>query len=231
MPWLSLMCCIGMALHQGSTDMAVALLLQFVCYLRPGELMSLTPECFAAPSAHTRSGRCGWGLVLRPFEQGRAAKSGEFDEAVMIDRPDLPALDLWCSVLRKRSPRRPVWAFSQNEYSRHLKELLARIQLDHMGLDTYSIRHGGASSDRLDRRRSLAAVKRRGRWRADTSLRRYEKSTIALRQVERMGEAAQSYGRLVDRNLNKLLMGQLRAPKPPGVTAVCVLSARLCRRL
>jgi hypothetical protein len=128
--------CVGAALHQGLTDLAVAMLLQFVCHLRPGELRSLTPECFATPSSHTRSGRCGWVLILRPFDQGRAAKSGEFDETVMIDREDLPALDLFCSVLRKRSARQPVWTFSQNERSRNLHVLLIKTQLGHMGLDT-----------------------------------------------------------------------------------------------
>ncbi len=107
--------------------------------------MSLTPECFAVPSSHARGGRCGWGLVLRPFDQGRAAKSGEFDEVVMTDRPDLSALDLFCSVLRKRSPRRPVWAFSQNECSRRIRELLVKMQLEHVGLDAYSLRDVGAS--------------------------------------------------------------------------------------
>ena len=220
MPWLALMCGIGAALHQGSVDLAMAMLLQFVCYLRANELLSLTPECFASPSTHSRSTKCGWGLVLRPFEQGRAAKSGEFDEAVMIDRPDLPALDLFCSALQKRAPRRPVWSFTQTEYSQYLRKFLANSQLEHMGLDAYALRHGGASADRLDNRRSLAAVKSRGRWRADTSLRRYEKSTIVLKQVERMGMAALEYGKLVDTKLNKLLLGQMRSPRPPSWPAV-----------
>ena len=220
MPWLALMCCIGAALHQGLVDLAVAMLLQFVCYLRPNELLSLTPECFASPSTHSRSTKCGWGLVLRPFEQGRAAKSGEFDEAVMIDRPDLPALNLFCSVLQKRAPKRSVWNFTQTEYAQHLRKLLAKSQLEHMGLDAYALRHGGASADRLDNRRSLAAVKRRGRWRADTSLRRYEKSTIVLKQVERMGTSALEYGKLVDMKLNKLLLRQMRSPRPPSCQAV-----------
>ncbi len=78
MPWLTLMCCIGAALHQGLTDLAVAMLLQFVSYLRPGEFLSLTPEGFAVPSSHTRTGRCGCGLccdISIKVEQRRATSS------------------------------------------------------------------------------------------------------------------------------------------------------------
>jgi hypothetical protein len=93
-----------------------------------------------------------------------------------------------------------------------------------MKLDSYSLRHGGASADRLDNRRSIAAVKRRGRWRADASLRRYEKSTVALREAGRMGASAVAYGHMIDNNLQAMLMGEMRAPAPPGFTPLPHLS-------
>ncbi len=52
------------------------------------------------------------------------------------------------------------------------------------------------------------------------SLRRYEKATIVPRHFEQLSAAAQDYGKFMDRNLNKLLLGQLRAPRPPGLTAL-----------
>ncbi len=51
-------------------------------------------------------------------------------------------------------------------------------------------------------------------------LRHYDKATVVLRQVERMGAAAQQHGQFVDtRILSRLLMGQLRATMPPGLAA------------
>ena len=50
-----------------------------------------------------------------------------------------------------------------------------KVGLKNMGLVLYSLRHGGASDDTLRKARPLNEVKKRGRWRADSSVRRYEK--------------------------------------------------------
>ena len=43
----------------------------------------------------------------------------------------------------------------------------------------YRLRHGGASADFAMGHRDLLGIKRRGRWRNDDSLRRYEKAVHA----------------------------------------------------
>ena len=47
----------------------------------------------------------------------------------------------------------------------------------------YRLRHGGASHDRATSSRTLDAIKKRGRWACDASLRRYEKA-VRLQEVE-----------------------------------------------
>ncbi len=54
--------------------------------------------------------------------------------------------------------------------------------MGHVGLrdpSLYRLRHGGASSDVASKNRTLEQFKRRGRWQADESVRRYT-------QVERL---------------------------------------------
>ena len=92
LPWVGLMALIGAALHQGFFWEAFAMLLQFVCYLRPGELLNLKHANLMAPARAAGPGGRWWGLILGDHEMGRAAKSGEFDESVQLDRDDLPEL-------------------------------------------------------------------------------------------------------------------------------------------
>ena len=82
-------------------------------------------------------------------------------------------------------------------------------------VDSYTLRHGGASADRLMDRRSLAEVKRRGRWRSDASLRRYEKSTIVLRQVALMPALVVEYAQRIELNLGRYMLGDRTCPAPP----------------
>ena len=64
-------------------------------------------------------------------------------------------------------------------------------------------------------RRSLAEVKRRGRWRSDAPLRRYEKSTIVLRQVALMPALVVEYAQRIELNLGRYMRGDRTCPKPP----------------
>ena len=54
------------------------------------------------------------------------------------------------------------------------KSLLCRLQLPPTHAVLYQLRHSGPSHDRFTRHRSLAEVKQRSRWAADSSVRRYE---------------------------------------------------------
>ena len=69
----------------------------------------------------------------------------------------------------------------------------------------YSLRHGGASNDLLDRRRTTEEFKKRCRWRTDQSLRRYGKETKALAQIHLMPPAVAEYGQKVSENLEAVL--------------------------
>ncbi len=82
--------------------------------------MLLHPQCFAPPMPLGPGRMSSWGLIIRPLELGRAAKSGEFDESLMVDRPDLSFFNPCLGLLRRRQKGQPVWSFNHNEYSQHV---------------------------------------------------------------------------------------------------------------
>ena len=57
----------------------------------------------------------------------------------------------------------------------------------------YAGRHSGASLDRLEGRLSLAEVMKRGRWRATSSVARYEKRALVQEVLHRMRTGDKAY--------------------------------------
>ena len=66
----------------------------------------------------------------------------------------------------------------------------------------YALRHGGASTDVLLKRRDLQEVKSRGRWRTDSSVRRYNKHARILREVARLPDESRAYGEQIAQRLD-----------------------------
>jgi hypothetical protein len=165
-----------------------------------------------------------WALILRPFEMGIAAKSGDFDESVVIDRADLSWLDSFLGVLQRRPARRMIWDFTQAQYTAQVLRLAALARLEVLKVDTYSLRHGGASADALEGRRPLREIKKRGRWKSDASVRRYETASVALHQVQLIPPEILEFAKVVDRNLGPYFMGEWK-PQPPPVSRRAAVSS------
>jgi hypothetical protein len=79
----------------------------------------------------------------------------------------------------------------------------------------YSLRHGGASEVRLGRKRSLAEIKRRGRWASDTSLKRYTKETRLMSELVKLDSRIIKYGRENQQDISAFLLGVKRPHPPP----------------
>ena len=105
---------------------------------------------------------------------------------MIIDDPNL-VRSLELLLTRHRSgPLVPVTA---REFTRQWQKAARGLMLDqYLGLPhVYVLRHSGASADRLYKRRPLSEVKSRGRWRADSSVRRYEKGGRSLERLAVLG--------------------------------------------
>ena len=65
--------------------------------------------------------------------------------------------------------------------------------------------------------RDLPAAKRRGRWLADSSLRRYGKETRILAELHKVPEEVIAYGKLVESQLLHIMLGRVPSPAPPSL--------------
>ena len=81
----------------------------------------------------------------------------------------------------------------------------------------YSVCRGGASSDALWRTRSLMEIQKRGRWRSEKSVGRYEKHDRLLKETAKLSTATRKYGQLVISRMPQLLEGA-QPPVPPVLT-------------
>ena len=90
------------------------------------------------------------------------------------------------------------------------------VGLDSLRPVMYSLRHTGASSDILNRRRTLEEVKRRGAWPSDLTVKKYEKHARALAQMARLPPAVQRHAVYCHAHLGELLQAPHLAPAPPA---------------
>ena len=216
LPWIALMGMVGAALFAQRPDIVLGLLLQFLCYLRPGELVGLKRGQVIAPQSASFTNH--WALLLVPEEEVVTSKTKEFDESVLIDWPELWGLHRL--LQRHAAPLGnddAMWTFDHKEYNRMFGRVSELAEVNKLAPHPYSLRHGGASHDSLLRRRSIEAIQKRGRWRAASSATRYDKQARVLKGASKLGQRARCYGEYVFKNLNSLLAGHSKLEPPPAV--------------
>ena len=82
---------------------------------------------------------------------------------------------------RRRPPTEKLFKFDYGEMVMMFQEAMQEWGLKEPIL--YRMRHGGASHDIVHGKRHITAVKKRGRWSNDQSLKRYAKD-VRLQKVE-----------------------------------------------
>ena len=219
LPWAALIVMVGTALWQGRDELGLFLLLAFVMYPRPGELLSIKPSQLVPPIPAAGVYADQWGLILSPSQLGVAGKTGEFDESLLMDWPELRWMDPLLHALRRRPCQCSVWNFDADSLRRMFNQVVHLSGIENLKPVLYSLRHGGASHDILCRHRTIVEVKRRGRWRSDSSLNRYEKATFALAELAKMPDELIQYSLFIENNLAELFLDKRTRPPPPSMTA------------
>ena len=97
LPWVALVAMAAAASSLGWWGMAVALVLHFTCYLRPGELLKVSSVIMPVNGAGTAAPS----LLPSSLESGIPGKTQEYDESVLVDWPRLPGLTVALSMLMK----------------------------------------------------------------------------------------------------------------------------------
>jgi hypothetical protein len=184
--------------------MAVCVVLSFLCYLRPFEVMRLTGSCLIPPVAASGTHLDSWGLLLNPSAAGAPGKTNLMDESVHVDLDQF----LWpvLAALKAATPDTcSLWDFSVVELRKEFAQCSELLELSALNPQLYSLRHGGASHDLLAMRRPVAAVQRLGRWAAPSSMKRYAKETHLQAALARVPDWVLVYGGLVEAHFRRLL--------------------------
>ena len=193
------------------------LLLAFALCPRPGELLALTPERLIQPRPDAGRYAKHWPILLAPSDSLVAGKTGEFDETLRLDWDELDWLHPVLLMLSRRQRGKSVWPFNAKEVRTMFADAAKDTLTSVLAATPYSLRHGGASHDALTGRRPLGEIKKKGRWRSDASVRRYENSALALAELAKIPEQTHAYSKLVQTHLSAIILNQRPAPRPPAL--------------
>ncbi|CAE8638556.1 unnamed protein product, partial [Polarella glacialis] len=148
---------------------ALAVLVMFVTYIRPGEALSLKESDLIPPSASSTF----HSLNLHSSDRAELSKMGMADESMLLDSQILPYLGELLSEATGRDPTMPLFRMNYQELKTKWDAAQIEIEMPKKFV-LHQLRHSGPSHDRLMKYRSAAEVKTRGRWASDSAARRYE---------------------------------------------------------
>ena len=213
-PWIALCAVIGLLVERGRLASALHLLVAFRSYMRPGASDLLRVKQLVPPQPMAGQAYQAWGLLLNPVEDRTPGKTGLLDEAILLDSE--PWLHpFFVALTSHRDPESFLWPIRGAELVEEFQLACRSLGLSHLKPCRYALRHGGASDDLLTRRRSHLAVKRRGGWATDASLKRYGKETRLLKEIGRIPPAGLAFGSHVSSNLPGVLRHTFPLPPVP----------------
>ena len=177
----------------------------FSTYLRPSGLMAImTLDVIDAPPEVSHLKLCP-ALIVSPGEREARTTTRGFDMTLILDMWD-PQLGAELCQLRNLQLARvgvaadadvgevTLWSFQAQEFSNPRRAVVDHLKLAVLCSTPYQCRHGGPSRDIQMKSRSLEEVQKRGHWKAQSSLRNYEKAGRLHKVVAAVPEAIMRYG-------------------------------------
>ena len=101
------------------------------------------------------------------------SKVGEFNNSIILDAPWALWMNEVLEILHERPAGSSVWNFTYSHLVKEFQESSRRLGVT---VVPYQCRHSGASHDRAAQLRPLFEVQKRGQWKSDKSVMRYEKA-------------------------------------------------------
>ena len=179
-PLVALLSCNMFEKNQG--EAALLVLLSFTAYLRPSEALTLRGEDIVGP---TRS-HPHLALNLHPEERLETSKMGLSNESILLDSPVMPFLNFGLKKLAQHRLGRFLFNLDYCQLRNIWEASMKDIGLPKNHSVLYQLRHSGPSHDRLHNLRSALAVKMRGRWQSDSSVKRYEAHARLHQQFQQL---------------------------------------------
>ena len=162
-----------------AVEAAAATLIAFDCYLRPSECLKLSRASVVPP--HGRGLGDKWAIIVAPSGT-TPSKTNTYDDTVIAAEPRTGRSDVRAilAALRGRTLSGPLFALKLPEWNAMLKQAAMKLCWT-TAFTAHQLRHGGASQDALSKALCLKQIQRRGRWEAESSVKRYEKHGVLLR--------------------------------------------------
>ena len=191
-------------------------LMQFLSYMRPGELEALRVSQLIQPIPESGLAQ-HWCIMIAPLEADNPSKAGEREESIIFDDPSYKWMDsaIFEQLVAGRRPEDPLFPIANDLLRQAWKDATGYLGLSEVAPARYAIRHAGASHDLLSKHRSLEQIKARGRWQCDASMKRYTKVAKAAQAAHKVPKATLEFGVLAEKRLEGLFNGLFRAAKPP----------------
>ena len=207
----------GMAMvlcSRGKRLMALKLMVDHDTYLRPGESIDLKGWDIVPPVRNTGKQYRWYAIVVRDAQDLRPDKTGVFDNSIPLNSPGREYLGqlLWERAKKLNQVVDTIYPFEASDYRKSFQE--AGTLLGVKNLHPYQTRHGGASEDLNSGERDHQAVKVRGRWHTDQSVRRYGKVGKVQKLMAELSPEHMAYCQWSLKNIQKVLQGTLPARVP-----------------
>ncbi|CAE7480442.1 ANK1 [Symbiodinium natans] len=180
-------------------EAALAILLMFSAYLRPGEALGIHANDVVRPNRSSKH----FTINLHPLERYESSKVGLSDETVVIDSPALPQLGPMLGRLAKLKKGKDLFALTYPLLRAHWESALEQVGLGSQYAVMYQLRHSGPSHDRLANLRSLMEVKLRGRWGSDSSVKRYEAHGKVAGEFQKLPQEVQQAAGQAEKDLGR----------------------------
>ena len=173
MPWPVTAAAATMLLEKGFREDALQILVLHEGYFRPGEVRAMRVEDLVAPMDVTCGSLREWALIVAPSDRNEVSKTQVSDDTIPLDSLEWLGPQLWQMVKDKKGSEY-IFTGDPAVTRDRWKKVMGELGLQDVCL--YQLRHGGASTDLLTKRRPLLEIMARGRWASTASVLRYAKA-------------------------------------------------------
>ena len=203
----------------GKRLMSLKLMVDHDTYLRPGESIDLKGRDIVPPVRNGGKQYRWFAIVVRDSQDHKPDKTGVFDNSVPLNSVGREYLGhlLWERLLVLNGKDEKVYPFDATEFRKNFQK--AGQLLGFKNLHPYQSRHGGASEDLNSGERDHLAVKVRGRWHTDQSVRRYGKVGKIQKMMTDLSPERMAFCQWSLRNIERVLKGTW-PPRLPWVSLV-----------
>ena len=206
-PWEVALLLAKWFIDQKLVIMAAWIVITFDCYLRPSEGLQLKRCNILRPAVAVSPAYRHWSLVVCPSEDTKVTKTGSRDDSLVVGIAERKWVakvveNLW----RRRKEGEPLFPLTLAQVGAHLREATSDLEIKALNITAHSMRHGGPSNDVYRGNLSLYEVRRRGRWRAEASVARYEKHARLQLQLNRLSTDQQRLAQQASRTVEAALL-------------------------